>query len=367
MKVEESLNVTFDETPPPPKTSPLEDDDLVKEEAIEVNKTRPLGNDLEDKSLENNEILNIKESKSHPLETIIETMTGDASNSNPSKATEINFGITNIKSYIPIILDLDELNYDQWSELFTIHCKTFGVYEYLTGTTTSTDPTDEEWEKRDNLVKLWIYGTISKALVKRVLKKNLKACDVWKNLKDVFHDNKDVRAMQLDNVFHDNKDARTCSIEFDEFGFSMKDYWTRQLLIRCDSTGDLYPFCPTTTQPTALIFVSPSTWHQRLGHPGNEVLCFLVSNNYISCNNSKSMTLCHACQLGKHVCLPFSLSDTIIESCFDIIHLDVWTSPETDIQEKEQKESQKQTNPSTRWKGQSQKSSQMKKIQLEGL
>nr|GEW48598.1 retrotransposon protein [Tanacetum cinerariifolium] len=36
MKVEESLNVTFDETPPPSKTSPLEDDDLVEEEAIEV-------------------------------------------------------------------------------------------------------------------------------------------------------------------------------------------------------------------------------------------------------------------------------------------------------------------------------------------
>ncbi|GJU03064.1 putative reverse transcriptase domain-containing protein [Tanacetum coccineum] len=36
MKVEESLNVTFDETPPPPKTSPLEDDELVEEEAIEI-------------------------------------------------------------------------------------------------------------------------------------------------------------------------------------------------------------------------------------------------------------------------------------------------------------------------------------------
>nr|GEW04270.1 retrotransposon protein, putative, unclassified [Tanacetum cinerariifolium] len=35
MKVEESLNVTFDETPPSPKTSPLEDDELVEEEAIE--------------------------------------------------------------------------------------------------------------------------------------------------------------------------------------------------------------------------------------------------------------------------------------------------------------------------------------------
>ncbi|GKC34043.1 retrovirus-related pol polyprotein from transposon TNT 1-94 [Tanacetum coccineum] len=71
MKVEESLNVTFDETSPPPKTSPLEDDDLVEEEAIEVNKTKPLGNDLEDKSLENNEIINIKESKSHPLDNVI--------------------------------------------------------------------------------------------------------------------------------------------------------------------------------------------------------------------------------------------------------------------------------------------------------
>ncbi|GKD68795.1 copia protein [Tanacetum coccineum] len=72
MKVEESLNATFDETPPSPKTSPLEDDDLVEEEAIEVSKARPLGNDLEDKSLENNKIINIKESKSHPLENVID-------------------------------------------------------------------------------------------------------------------------------------------------------------------------------------------------------------------------------------------------------------------------------------------------------
>ncbi|GJZ25504.1 retrovirus-related pol polyprotein from transposon TNT 1-94 [Tanacetum coccineum] len=71
MKVEESLNVTFDETLPSPKTSPLEDDDLIQEEAIEVNKTKPLGNDHEDKSLENNEIINIKDSKSHPLYNVI--------------------------------------------------------------------------------------------------------------------------------------------------------------------------------------------------------------------------------------------------------------------------------------------------------
>ncbi|GJX49747.1 retrovirus-related pol polyprotein from transposon TNT 1-94 [Tanacetum coccineum] len=71
MKVEESLNVTFDETPPPPKTSPLEDDKLVEEEAIEVSKTKSIGTDLEDISLKNNQIVNIKESKTHPLENVI--------------------------------------------------------------------------------------------------------------------------------------------------------------------------------------------------------------------------------------------------------------------------------------------------------
>ncbi|GJU22409.1 hypothetical protein Tco_1155751 [Tanacetum coccineum] len=62
----------MDETPPPPKTSPLEDDELVEEEAIEVSKIKPIGNDLEDISLENNQIVNIKESKTHPLENIID-------------------------------------------------------------------------------------------------------------------------------------------------------------------------------------------------------------------------------------------------------------------------------------------------------
>ncbi|GJU95398.1 ribonuclease H-like domain-containing protein [Tanacetum coccineum] len=32
-----------------------------------------------------------------------------------------------------------------------------------------------------------------------------------------------------------------CTIEFDSFGFSVKDFMTRRVLLRCDSTGDLYP------------------------------------------------------------------------------------------------------------------------------
>ncbi|GJY59329.1 retrovirus-related pol polyprotein from transposon TNT 1-94 [Tanacetum coccineum] len=70
-KIEESLNVTFDETPPPFKTSPLADDDLDEEEVIKVIEKKKLENDIEDESLEIDEIVNIKESRNHLLENVI--------------------------------------------------------------------------------------------------------------------------------------------------------------------------------------------------------------------------------------------------------------------------------------------------------
>ena len=121
----------------------------------------------------------------------------------------------------------------------------------------------------------------------------------------------------------DNK----CSIEFDEFGFSVKDFWTRRLLLCCNSTGELYPFHPSTTTPAALLSTSQSTWHRRLGHPGDDVLRLLALNKLISYNKTKSMTLCNACQLGKQVRLPFLLSNSVVSNLFDIVHSDVWTSP----------------------------------------
>ncbi|GJV82819.1 ribonuclease H-like domain-containing protein [Tanacetum coccineum] len=117
-----------------------------------------------------------------------------------------------------------------------------------------------------------------------------------------------------------------CTIEFDAFGFSVKDFLTRRVLLLCDSTRDLYPVTAPSPIPHAFL-VSQHTWHQRLGHPGGEVLRRLVSSNFISYNKEKPPVLCHACQLGKHVRLLFVSSSTVISSCFDIIHSDVWTSP----------------------------------------
>ncbi|GJU62982.1 hypothetical protein Tco_1244817 [Tanacetum coccineum] len=68
MKVKESLNVTFDESPPPTKLSSLVDDDVGEEEAIK-NYTKVVNNNNEnDESIKVDEVINIKEFKNHPLD-----------------------------------------------------------------------------------------------------------------------------------------------------------------------------------------------------------------------------------------------------------------------------------------------------------
>ncbi|GJY16477.1 hypothetical protein Tco_0386899 [Tanacetum coccineum] len=73
------------------------------------------------------------------------------------------------------------------------------------------------------------------------------------------------------------------TIEFDAFGFSVKDFMTRRLLLRYDNTGDLYPVLNPSYIPHAFL-TSQYTWHQRLGPPGSEVLRRVLSSNSISCN-----------------------------------------------------------------------------------
>ncbi|GJX12066.1 hypothetical protein Tco_0201925 [Tanacetum coccineum] len=50
-----------------------------------------------------------------------------------------------------------------------------------------------------------------------------------------------------------------CTIEFDAFGFTVKDYLTRHILLRCDSSGDLYLVTKPSTSPTAFLSTSDST------------------------------------------------------------------------------------------------------------
>jgi hypothetical protein len=123
-----------------------------------------------------------------------------------------------------------------------------------------------------------------------------------------------------------------CSMEFDLFGLSVKDLNSRNTILRCNSSGPLYTISlPTARAPPATthyaLDASASLWHQRLGHPGPDVLAKLSSIVVVSCNKPKHVPICHACQLGRHTRLPFAQSMSCNTQCFDLVHCDLWTSP----------------------------------------
>ncbi|XP_021760551.1 uncharacterized protein LOC110725371 [Chenopodium quinoa] len=120
------------------------------------------------------------------------------------------------------------------------------------------------------------------------------------------------------------------SIEFDPFGFSVKDLRTGTTRMRCDSSGELYPFTSTASlasNPTALAAFPSTLWHARLGHPGTSILSSLKKKNFIECNRVVNSTVCSSCVLGKHVKLPFYSSTTSTSLPFDILHSEIWTFP----------------------------------------
>jgi histone deacetylase 1/2 len=67
------------------------------------------------------------------------------------------------------------------------------------------------------------------------------------------------------------------SIQFDTFGFSVKDLKTRRVILRCNSEGYLYTFPGSIPahrfSSTAMVATaSAELWHQRLGHPGHDAM-----------------------------------------------------------------------------------------------
>lgn len=118
-----------------------------------------------------------------------------------------------------------------------------------------------------------------------------------------------------------------CSIKFDALGFSVKDPWTGRVILRCNSSGDLYTISPASpsTVASCSLAVMPTLWHHRLGHPSDSVVTSRRNMSVISCNKA-ALSLCHACQLGKHTRLPFASSVSITSEHFALVHCDVWTT-----------------------------------------
>ncbi|KAG8486207.1 hypothetical protein CXB51_019494 [Gossypium anomalum] len=68
----------------------------------------------------------------------------------------------------------------------------------------------------------------------------------------------------------------------------------------------------------------PLLWHNRLGHPCNNVFARVLQSCNVSFKYNCLSTVCSACQLGKSHKLPFSASKTVYPLPFELVVSDVW-------------------------------------------
>jgi hypothetical protein len=104
----------------------------------------------------------------------------------------------------------------------------------------------------------------------------------------------------------------------------VKDFHSRNVIVWCNSFGDLYLVRPTELHYALAARESSVLWHHCLGHLGSEALTRLARSSVIP--PYRELLVCHACQLGRHCRLPFNTSFTRATSNFYLIHCDLWTS-----------------------------------------
>lgn len=130
-------------------------------------------------------------------------MAGDQDSPPPPPPTSadklIPFSITN---KVPVKLDLEKHNYNSWCSFFKIHLGSLGLKSHIENkpsTDASSSAPDPEWCKLDDLIKMWILGSLCDSLQEQVVSTPGFAKDLWDHLETLFHDNKDARAINLDN------------------------------------------------------------------------------------------------------------------------------------------------------------------------
>ncbi|GJU80906.1 hypothetical protein Tco_1283271 [Tanacetum coccineum] len=266
---------------------------------------------------------------------------------------------------VPVKLDFEDWNYWSWEFFFDQLCDSYDVSKFIhgipSGSTSNPPPLTPEELKVDKIILSWIFSTLSDALQKRlVIARPKSAKEAWDFISELKIESLMTILASLDSpvsdedvvhyVFDDllEKYNQVCGYMhyMDTLsGFKM----TRSLLITEEmglkSKSLALPVDSSSSYPMVLVAESahqapsaPPGFVTRTlansGHAtalpqaftagtlhdpttgawnidtGSEVLRRLVSSDFISCNKEKPPVLCHACQLGKHVRLPFVSSDS---------------------------------------------------------
>jgi hypothetical protein len=125
-----------------------------------------------------------------------------ASRSVPS-ATVDAIQTVNIRSHVPIVLELNDPNYTDWRMFFDSTIGKFGLDAFISSPTPVIDR-DVDWYKVDSCIVNWIYTTCSPEVlcIVRKPKKETDAFSLWTAIHALYHDNQLQRAVFYEAEFH---------------------------------------------------------------------------------------------------------------------------------------------------------------------
>ena len=106
------------------------------------------------------------------------------------------YASVNVKTHVPIELDLRLPNYYKWNAFFTAMCGKFGLLGHIDGTiaTRLADPT---WNQPDACVRSWMYGSVSDGVLDLAMAPDQTARDLYTAIRDLFQANQEPRAIIL--------------------------------------------------------------------------------------------------------------------------------------------------------------------------
>jgi hypothetical protein len=105
--------------------------------------------------------------------------------------------LINIKSHVPVMLDLGDSNFGTWRTFFLIAFRKFSVLDHI-----DLMLDDAEWTQIDTCIVSWLYTTLSSDLLSVVIQPTDDAYTTWTAITDQFLDNVVYRTVQARQQFH---------------------------------------------------------------------------------------------------------------------------------------------------------------------
>ncbi|XP_015642384.1 uncharacterized protein [Oryza sativa Japonica Group] len=106
-----------------------------------------------------------------------------------------------IKSHVPITLENTHPNYNKWRAFFTSLCGKFGLMAHIDGSALPR-PNDPAWEQADCCICSWIFGSVADNVLDLAMEPDQTARELSVAIEDMFHANKEPRAIFLSHQFH---------------------------------------------------------------------------------------------------------------------------------------------------------------------